>query len=142
WRDGICLPFYIDGDCAMDSGSLVFGNLTVQEEAEWIGRNRSKLKVSCGEFMILGGAIAEDFETALEHFEAPDPHFVNFSKFRVAPGNLPRGSVRFRVEHDREPRLGWHGRHGVGEAIEGVARQVVGNDSPRPALPGLAQCLD
>src|SRR5947209_5680331 len=85
-RDGTCLPLFFDGDCALDGVQIVVGDLTSQEEAEWIGRIRSKLNIPCGEFMILGGALDEDFETAMEHFEAPDPHYVNFSKFRVEPG--------------------------------------------------------
>lgn len=85
-RDGVCLPLFFDGDCALDHAVVVLGDLTPQEEAEWIGRIRSRLEIPCGEFMVLGGALEEDFETAMEHFEAPDPHFVNFSKFRVPPG--------------------------------------------------------
>lgn len=84
-RRGVCLPLFFDGDCALDSAHVVLGDLTPQEDAEWIGRIRSKLEVPCGEFLVLGGGIEEDFEVALEHFDAPDPHFVNFCKFRVPP---------------------------------------------------------
>jgi hypothetical protein len=85
-RDGVCLPLFFDGDCALDQTHVVVGDLTPREESEWIGRIRSRLEIPCGEFVVLGGALDEDFETVLEHFEAPDPHFVNFCKFRVGPG--------------------------------------------------------
>jgi hypothetical protein len=65
---------------------VVVGDLTPQEDAEWLGRIRSKLKIPCGEFLILGGALEEDIATAISNFEAPDPHFINFSKFRVDQG--------------------------------------------------------
>src|ERR1041384_6382190 len=73
-RDGICIPLYFDGDCALDDAVIVIGDLTPQEDAEWIGRIRAWLNIPCGEFLFLGGGIEEDFESAIENSEA-DPSF-------------------------------------------------------------------
>lgn len=86
-RRGVCLPLYFGCDCALDSAIFVFGDLSKHEEAEWIGRIRSKLEVPCGEMMLMGGGLEEDFETALPNFEPPDPHYRFFQKFRLEPGS-------------------------------------------------------
>jgi hypothetical protein len=83
---GVCLPLFFPGDCALDHAIVVIGDLTEQEEAEWIGRMRAKLAIPCGEFMVMGGGLEEDFEVSLNHFTAPNPHFVFFEKFKVDPG--------------------------------------------------------
>lgn len=85
-QDGVCLPLYFPGDCALDQALILVGDLSEQEEAEWIGRLRGKLEIPCGEFMIVGGGMAEDFEEALDHFQAPNPHAVHFVKVKVEPG--------------------------------------------------------
>lgn len=83
---GVCLPLFFPGDCALDDAVVVIGDLTEQEEAEWIGRIQATLNIPCGEFLVMGGGLEEDFEVALSHFEAPDPHFVFFQKFKLEPG--------------------------------------------------------
>ncbi len=85
-RAGVCLPLFFPGDCALDDAVVVVGDLTEQEEAEWIGRIQATLNIPCGEFLVMGGGLAEDFEVALSQFEAPDPHFVFFQKFKLEPG--------------------------------------------------------
>ncbi len=85
-QKGICLPLYFPGDCALDNGIIVIGDLTEQEKAEWIGCLRSKLEIPCGEFMVMGGGLEEGFEVALEHFKAPDPHYTFFQKVKLDPG--------------------------------------------------------
>ncbi len=82
-RDGICLPLYFPGDCALDDAIVVIGDLTEQEEAEWIGRLCAKLEIPCGEFLVMGGGLEEDFEVALTQFETTDSFF---QKFRLEPG--------------------------------------------------------
>ena len=83
-RDGVCLPLYFPGDCALDDAIVVIGDLTEQEEAEWIGRVRSKLEIPCGEFLVMGGGMEEDFEVALTHFETTDSFF---QKLKLEPGS-------------------------------------------------------
>jgi hypothetical protein len=85
-RRGICLPLYFDGDCALDSAVVVLGDLSPQEEAEWFLRVRGQLNIPCGEFLLMGGGMEEDFEVALPNASAPDPDFVFFQKFKVPPG--------------------------------------------------------
>jgi len=85
-RLGICLPVYFDGDCALDHAVVVIGDLTEQEESEWFARIQGQLNIPCGEFLLMGGGLEEDFETALPNAAAPDPHFVFFQKFKVPAG--------------------------------------------------------
>lgn len=85
-REGICLPLYFGADCELDKVVFIEGGLSEQEEAEWIGRIRSKLTVPCGEIMLMGGGMPEDFEDALVNFEPPDPHYRYFHKIKVEPG--------------------------------------------------------
>jgi hypothetical protein len=84
--DGVCMPLYFPGDCALDNAVIVEGELDEEEEAEWIARLRSKLEVPCGEFMVMGGGLDDDFEIAMANPEAPDPHFVFFQKVVLEPG--------------------------------------------------------
>ncbi|NNE66141.1 MAG: hypothetical protein HKN33_06200 [Pyrinomonadaceae bacterium] len=86
-RKGICLPLYFGCDCALDNAIFVVGDLNEREEAEWIGRIRLNLEVPCGELMLMGGGLEEDFETALPNFEPPDPHFRFFQKLKLEPGS-------------------------------------------------------
>ncbi len=84
--DGVCLPLCFPGDCALDNAVIVVGDLTECEEREWIGRLRATLKIPCGEFLVMGGGLDEDFEVALPNAKAPDPHFVFFQKVDLEPG--------------------------------------------------------
>jgi hypothetical protein len=85
-RDGICLPLYFDGDCAMDRAVIVIGDLSEQEASEWVGRLRSTLEIPCGELMIMGGGDEESFEEALASFEPEDPEDTRFQKVKVDKG--------------------------------------------------------
>jgi hypothetical protein len=87
-QKGICLPLFFPGDCALDNVVIVIGDLTDQEEREWIGRIQSKLEIPCGEFLLLGGGgVEDDWEDAIAHFTAPDPDFMYFQKFKLDPGS-------------------------------------------------------
>ena len=83
---GVCLPLYFGADCELDNVVFIEGDLNEREEAEWIGRVRSKLVVPCGEIMLMGGGMPEDFEDALPNFEPPNPHYKYFQKLKVEPG--------------------------------------------------------
>ncbi|MCM8526691.1 MAG: hypothetical protein NE327_09260 [Lentisphaeraceae bacterium] len=84
--NGVCLPLYFGADCELDNVVFVEGDLNEEEEAEWIGRIRSKLKIPCGELMLMGGGMPEDFEDALPNFEPPNPNFRYFQKLKMTPG--------------------------------------------------------
>ncbi len=64
--EGICLPLFFPGDCALDGAIFILGDLTLIEEQEWIGRIQSKLKIPCGKLLVVcGGGSPEDFEGAI-----------------------------------------------------------------------------
>ncbi|AFY39051.1 hypothetical protein Lepto7376_2794 [[Leptolyngbya] sp. PCC 7376] len=83
---GICLPLYFPADCCLDDALIVVGDLTEKEEQEWIGRLQGKLHIPCGEFMVMGGGLPEDFEEALTQFSPSDPYNQAFQKVKVTPG--------------------------------------------------------
>jgi hypothetical protein len=63
---GLCLPLFFPGDCAFDGAILVLGELTPDEEAEWIGRIQSKLHIPCGQLLLVcGGGSSEDWLGAM-----------------------------------------------------------------------------
>jgi hypothetical protein len=85
-RHGVCIPLFFDGDCALD-GSTVFvlGNLTEQEEHDWIGRLVWKLTIPCGKFVILcGGGDAEELAYAISG-NPPKQHYEIFQVIDVPP---------------------------------------------------------
>lgn len=83
---GVCLPLYFPADCCLDHAVIILGDLNPIEEQEWIGRIQGRLEIPCGEFMMMGGGMAEDFEIALSNFEPPDPNFSFFQKIKLEPG--------------------------------------------------------
>lgn len=61
-EDGVCLPLAFDADCVLDLRTrFVIGDLSADEEAEWIARVRGRLLIPDGKFVLVGGAMAEDF---------------------------------------------------------------------------------
>lgn len=85
-RDGVCIPLFFDGDCALDSHTLfVFGDLTEQEEHDWIGRLSAKLNIPCGKFVILcGGGDADELAYAISG-KPPKQHYEIFQVIEVPP---------------------------------------------------------
>lgn len=111
---GICLPLFFPGDCALDKVVIVIGDLTEQQEHEWLGRIQSKLHIPCGEFVLLGGGGSEDdWHVALNHFSPPNPHLINFHKVRLAPGDYLvevyafLGSMNFNFQLDEIGKKNW-----------------------------------
>jgi hypothetical protein len=111
---GVCLPLFFPGDCALDKAIIVIGDLTEQQEREWLGRIQSKLHIPCGEFVLLGGGGSEEnWEAVLNHFSPPNPHFMNFQKVRLAPGDYLvevyafLGSMNFNFELDDIGAKNW-----------------------------------
>jgi hypothetical protein len=87
-RRGICLPLVFDGDCALDSNTIfVLGDLTEQEERDWIGRLVWKLNIPCGKLILLcGGGDAEELAYAISG-NPPKPNYEIFQVIDVPPDN-------------------------------------------------------
>ncbi|VXD23390.1 hypothetical protein [Planktothrix paucivesiculata] len=85
-RQGICIPVGFDGDCALDRATLiVVGNLTQEEEDQWLGRLAWKLNIPCGKFVVLcGGGYAEDLAHAISG-NPPQENYEIFQVFDVPP---------------------------------------------------------
>ncbi len=84
---GVCLPLFFPGDCALDRAVVVVGDLSAEEQAEWLGRVRSKLTIPCGDLLVLGGGLAEDFDEAIAHPEPPDPEDTHYQRIKLPPGD-------------------------------------------------------
>ncbi|QFZ91240.2 hypothetical protein [Synechococcus elongatus] len=112
--EGICLPLFFPGDCALDQVVVVLGDLTPEQEREWLGRIQSYLHIPCGELMLLGGGgCEEDWEVAIHHATPPNPHLFNFQKFTIPPGDYLvevyafLGSMNFNFQLEEIPRKQW-----------------------------------
>jgi hypothetical protein len=85
-QQGVCMPLSFPGDCALDSAIFILGDLTEQEENEWIGRIIWKLNIPCGKLVILcGGGDPGEFEHAVSG-EPPEKHYQIFQVIEVPPG--------------------------------------------------------
>lgn len=86
-RRGICIPLFFNGDCALDNNTLiVLGELTEEEEHDWIGRFSWKLNIPCGKFTILcGGGDESEFAHAVSG-NPPEPNYQIFQVIEVPPG--------------------------------------------------------
>lgn len=87
-RQGICIPLYFDGDCALDTHTLfVLGELTEPQAHDWIGRLAWKLKIPCGKLVLLcGGGDGEELAYAISG-KPPQPNYQIFQTIEVPPGD-------------------------------------------------------
>lgn len=120
-NDGVCLPLYFSGDGALDQAVIVQGDLSPQEEAEWIGRIRWKLKIPSGTFFIMGGTRAEHFQAVLSQHNTDEGQRDFFQKLSIDSGDYLvevyafLGSMTFNEHWDElvQPdagMLGWFQR--------------------------------
>uniref|UniRef100_A0A832H5B3 Uncharacterized protein n=1 Tax=Oscillatoriales cyanobacterium SpSt-402 TaxID=2282168 RepID=A0A832H5B3_9CYAN len=86
-KQGICIPLCFDGDCALDQETLfVLGNLTAEEEHDWIGRLTWKLNIPCGKLVLLcGGGDANELAEAISG-NPPQPNYQIFQTIDIPPG--------------------------------------------------------
>lgn len=86
-QQGVCLPLFFPGDCAMDGAIALIGDLTQQESEEWIGRILSKLRVPCGKVVVVcGGGDGAELEDALTGRGFNDFNDY-FESFEIPPGD-------------------------------------------------------
>ncbi len=120
--EGACLPLFFPGDCAFDSAIVVVGDLTEQEESEWIGRIRSKLNVPDGKLLILCGGGEADFTRGAMTGKGVNGYTSYFTTIDVPPGNyllevyayVSSMTVDFYFEDD-EPLEEWWQRTRPGQ---------------------------
>ena len=104
-EQGIGLPLFFPTDCALDNGTrFVYGELSEQEQQNWLGKLTAKLKVPCGKVILLaGGGDAEHLARALAG-ETPDPNFHFYDTFELPAGDYRvdlycyLDSVNFAIE--------------------------------------------
>lgn len=85
-KGGVCIPVFFPGDCAFDNAIVVIGDLTEQEENEWIGRITAKLDIPCGKLVVLCGGGEEDFMEAALSGEGFNGYKDYFQIIDVEPG--------------------------------------------------------
>ncbi|MBI4851600.1 MAG: hypothetical protein HY819_07385 [Acidobacteria bacterium] len=85
---GICIPLvFQEGDYVMDNAIVILGDLTEEEEAEWIGRICGYLKIDCGKLLfVAGGGEPDDWKDALLG-KFPDGEVYCFDVIDVSPGD-------------------------------------------------------
>lgn len=106
-KEGIAFPLSFAGDCALDNcTTIVMGELSEEEEKNWVGKITSKLKVPCGKVIILaGGGDSEYFYKAISG-EKPHKDYIFYDQV-----NMPEGdylvelycyinSMSFQVDFD------------------------------------------
>lgn len=86
-QQGVCLPLYFEPDCELDRVTqFVIGDMTEEENNQWIGRIIGKLNIPCGKFVLLcGGGDQEAFAYAISG-KPPAEHFEYFQVIDVPPG--------------------------------------------------------
>lgn len=83
---GVCVPIFFPGDCAFDNAIVVIGDLTEQEQSEWIGHISSKLSIPCGKLVVLCGGGEEDFLEAAISGKGYNGYKDYFQIIEVPPG--------------------------------------------------------
>ena len=84
-KKGVCMPICFEGDCALDNETLfVLGDLTEQEERDWIARLRWKLNIPCGKLILCCGCVEDDLEPATAG-EPPKEHYEVYQLIDVPP---------------------------------------------------------
>ena len=87
-EQGVGLPLFFAGDCALDNCTrFVYGELSEEEEKNWVGKLTAYLKVPCGKVLLVaGGGDADYLERALNG-ETPDPHYYFYDTFDIPAGD-------------------------------------------------------
>jgi hypothetical protein len=85
-RDGVCFPVFFDGDCALDNGTMfVVGDLSEEEQRDWIARIAWKLNVPCGKLLLTSGCDPDILALACSGGQ-PEKHYVRHMCMSIPPG--------------------------------------------------------
>lgn len=121
-RAGVVIPLCFEGDCALDHETLfVVGDLTPEQEENWIAKIETWLNIPCGKFVLLcGGACADEIEDAIA-LKPPDPHYRISQSIEVPPGSYGveifayYSSMTVQVFLDKKETLDlWYQQHRPG----------------------------
>lgn len=153
-RRGICIPLCFDGDCALDRTTIfVLGDLTEQEEHDWIARLSWKLNIPCGKFILLcGGGDAEELADAISG-NPPQPNYQIFQAIDVPPAeylveiyayfssmtvqlSLEEYDENWNLQKDEVLRQ-WYQTHRPGTADVGYIIRIVPLETTELPLPKL-----
>jgi hypothetical protein len=78
-QQGVCIPLYFDPDCELDGCTLfVLGDLTEEEENQWVGKLSWKLNIPCGKLVLLCGGGDEDELAYAISGNPPKEHYEIF----------------------------------------------------------------
>lgn len=152
-RQGVCLPLFFDGDCALDGCTVfVVGDLTEPEDNDWIGKLTSLLKIPCGKLVLLcGGGDAAELAEAISG-NPPKPNYEIFQTIEVPPGDyqveiyayLSSMTVQLYLSdydeagnlEDNEAAERWYETHRPGlENVSYIIRLIpLKGEPPEPAL--------
>ena len=159
-RRGVCIPLFFNGDCALDSNTLfVLGDLTEQEEHDWIGRLAWKLNIPCGKLVLLcGGGDPDELAEAISG-NPPQEHYEIFQTIDVPPAEylveiyayLSSMTVQLSLEEydanwnlkENEALKQWYQTHRPGIAGIGyiIRLSPIETEPPLPALvPEIGWC--
>lgn len=146
-EQGVGLPLFFPGDCALDSCTrFVAGALTDEEEQNWVGRIVSKLKVPCGKVVLVcGGGDPDGLAYAISG-QAPDKHYHYFDGFELDPGDYLVqvycyvSSMSFAVDYDGQATEQWYRDNFKDIGIEYLIRFTPLEEAP--PLPALGEDVE
>jgi hypothetical protein len=85
-QQGVCIPLYFDPDCELDGCTLfVLGDLTEEEENQWVGKLSWKLNIPCGKLVLLCGGVDEGELAHAISGDPPEEHYEIFQVIEVPP---------------------------------------------------------
>jgi hypothetical protein len=85
----VCLPIFFGADCCLDGSTLfvIDEALTEDEERGWVASLTAKVAVPDGRLVLVsGGGDGDELARAISG-QPPDPDYVIYQSFDVAPGD-------------------------------------------------------
>lgn len=114
-QQGVGLPLFFPGDCALDGCTrFVYGELSEEEERNWLGKLTAKLRVPCGKVILLAGGGDADYLASALAGEPPDEHYYFYDTFELPAGEYLvelycyLDSMNFAVEWEETNSEAWY----------------------------------